>query len=69
MPTSKARAKPSNDACDVTLLSNSQITKGSSTNISKPLTRCMIETIPAGGSRYLMICVTWMLRISGRLVM
>ena len=36
---------------DVRLLSNIQMMKGMSTNIKIPLTRCRMETMPAGGSR------------------
>ena len=57
-----ALVKASYEASELTLASNIQITNGSSTNISAPLTRCRIDTMPAGGSRYLTICVTWMLR-------
>src|SRR6476469_9886984 len=48
-------------------LSNIQRMKGSSTNISTPLTRCRIDTQPAAGSRYVGRSVkALMLRNSGR---
>src|SRR5690606_26882634 len=34
-------------------------------NISAPLIRCRIETIPGPGSRYRRICVMWMFLNSG----
>ncbi len=50
-PAVKTLAKRSKEISLVRLVSNSQITKGSSRNISAPLTRCRIDTMPAGGSR------------------
>ena len=52
LKATKALAKTSKDISEVTLWSKSQITKGSSRNISAPLTRCRMDTTPAGGSRY-----------------
>ncbi len=51
MPAMKALVKRSYEISVVRLTSNIQITNGSSTNISTPLTRCRIDTQPAGGSR------------------
>ena len=51
MPAMKTLEKVSNEASELTLLSKSQMTNGSSRNISAPLTRCRIETTPAGGRR------------------
>ena len=49
-PVVKTLAKRSKEISLVRLLSKSQMTKGSSRNISAPLTRCRIDTMPAGGS-------------------
>ncbi len=47
----KAALKLANEISEDTEVSNIQMMKGSSRNISTPLTRCRIETMPAGGSR------------------
>ena len=51
MPATKALRKLSKLISLLTLVSNSQTTKGSSRNIRKPLMRCRIDTMPATGSR------------------
>src|SRR6188472_821890 len=40
------------ETSEVRLVSNIQMMNGSSTNISRPLTRCRMDTQPARGSRY-----------------
>jgi hypothetical protein len=47
----KAALNRANEYSDDSEVSNIQMMNGSSRNISTPLTRCRIDTMPAGGSR------------------
>src|SRR5688572_28106938 len=60
MPATKALLKRSYDTSLPRLTSSSQTISGSSANISKPLTRCRIDTHPAGGSLYSMASINRM---------
>ena len=51
MPALKAAVKLAKEISEETEVSNIQMMNGSSRNISTPLTRCRIETKPAGGRR------------------
>src|SRR5512140_1454109 len=51
-PAANAERNLANESSDESDVSNSQMMKGISANISTPLTRCRIETMPAAGSRY-----------------
>ena len=46
MPSEKAEVKRSYDKLEVSEASSSHTMNGSSTNISRPLTRCRIDTHP-----------------------
>ena len=50
-PTLKANLNLANEISDETEVSNIQMMKGSNKNINAPLTRCKMDTQPAGGRR------------------